>query len=271
MTKLIGITSSTLPRTKETQPRTYVNTAYPAAFTRAGCTPVVLPTFSIPNRELIDIESFATEFGDHFAQLADSLGGLVLSGGIDINPIHFHVPNTMSSYCDTMRDFMELALIDTFVKAGKPILGICRGHQMLLRYLDAASFCQNLSIDREEHNAETHSMSNRQEAMHKVVLFGALRDYYTKKVGRDVQSLDVNSWHHQGYQMGKPTKKSPLHEIVRQYQAINQVDVLACSPIGAILEAFAKPDHKMVGTQWHIEEYGPTGLVVQFWLDSFVE
>ena len=55
--------------------------------------------------------------------------GLILGGGADLDPALYGQANTMSNGIDAARDAGELALIDAYMKAGKPILGLCRGHQ----------------------------------------------------------------------------------------------------------------------------------------------
>lgn len=57
--------------------------------------------------------------------------GLVLGGGADLSPALYGQENTASTGIDNARDTRELALIKAYMKAGKPILGICRGHQVI--------------------------------------------------------------------------------------------------------------------------------------------
>lgn len=57
--------------------------------------------------------------------------GLLLSGGGDVNPLLYGQPNRECDRIDEERDNLELACIHAFVLANKPILGICRGHQIL--------------------------------------------------------------------------------------------------------------------------------------------
>lgn len=57
--------------------------------------------------------------------------GLVLCGGGDVDPALFGQENCGSDDPDPVRDKAELELISAFLDAGKPILGICRGMQML--------------------------------------------------------------------------------------------------------------------------------------------
>lgn len=60
-----------------------------------------------------------------------SCDGLVLCGGGDIDPARFHQENNGSDEPDKRRDEAEFLLCRTFLEAGKPILGICRGMQVL--------------------------------------------------------------------------------------------------------------------------------------------
>ncbi len=60
-----------------------------------------------------------------------SYDGLILCGGDDVDPARFGQENRGSQGIDPDRDAAELALIDACLAAKKPILGICRGHQIL--------------------------------------------------------------------------------------------------------------------------------------------
>ena len=62
---------------------------------------------------------------------AERCGGLLLPGGADVNPALYGQENTASRGIDDSCDRDELALIRCFFAFGRPILGICRGHQVL--------------------------------------------------------------------------------------------------------------------------------------------
>lgn len=57
--------------------------------------------------------------------------GLILAGGGDVEPSLYGQENHLSNSIDMDRDRAELALLDAFAAAGKPVLGICRGHQVV--------------------------------------------------------------------------------------------------------------------------------------------
>jgi putative glutamine amidotransferase len=63
---------------------------------------------------------------------AEDLDGLVLSGGADVCPRSYgEEPVRPEWEGDEPRDRYEIELVRAFLAAGKPVLGICRGHQLL--------------------------------------------------------------------------------------------------------------------------------------------
>lgn len=60
-----------------------------------------------------------------------SYDGLLLCGGADLDPAVYGQENTSSWDVDQGRDKAETALVRLYLEAGKPILGICRGHQLV--------------------------------------------------------------------------------------------------------------------------------------------
>ncbi len=60
-----------------------------------------------------------------------SYDGLLLAGGEDMDPALFGRENRGSRGIDRARDEAELALLDAFCGAEKPVFAICRGHQVV--------------------------------------------------------------------------------------------------------------------------------------------
>ncbi len=95
----------------------YMRPAYLKAIRAAGGTPVILP-----------LDSEETELS-HFVEAFD---GFLFTGGPDIHPFFFG--EETQRHCGNVslkRDHMELKLLKTIMDAKKPILGICRGIQLL--------------------------------------------------------------------------------------------------------------------------------------------
>jgi putative glutamine amidotransferase len=66
------------------------------------------------------------------AHYANELDGLVLMGGSDVAPESYGEAPLQAAWAgDRIRDDYEIALYRAFVDAGKPVLGICRGAQVI--------------------------------------------------------------------------------------------------------------------------------------------
>ena len=65
-------------------------------------------------------------------QVAEVIDGLLLSGGEDVDPVRYGTSaGPMSTWIDPERDDLESRLLAAVVDAGKPVLGICRGAQLV--------------------------------------------------------------------------------------------------------------------------------------------
>lgn len=112
MTPIIGMLGEV-----DAEKSTIVQTAYLRSIENAGGTPVLLPY----TQEKKTVERFVS--------LCD---GFVFTGGGDVHPNRYG--EAMKETCgtpDLMRDELELAVFAAAYKAGKPILAICRGIQLV--------------------------------------------------------------------------------------------------------------------------------------------
>lgn len=116
---LIGITSGVQPPDAAgvSYERYYASSAYVSSIERADGVPLVLPV------------SAANDIVKAHANIID---GLLLSGGVDVNPLVFgeEPQQKLREVCDA-RDWYELALIKEVMQQDKPVFGICRGIQVL--------------------------------------------------------------------------------------------------------------------------------------------
>jgi len=156
---------------------------YQQALMGCGAIPVVLP--ATVSRELI-------------AQCVSRCQGVLLTGGEDVDPRLYgnglppRVRGTVTVTPDGgARDLRELLLIDEVFRQRKPLLGICRGHQMLNVALGGTLVPDILG---QMPRAINHRrMDRRSEIVHEVRLTrGSLLSIITGK-----QKLGVNSTHHQ--------------------------------------------------------------------------
>ena len=151
------------------------------------------------------------------------LDGLLLPGGADVNPARYGEENTASLGIDDGLDALQFTVLDKYVNAGKPVFGICRGHQ-LINVFFGGTLHQNIDA------ADSHRKINGVEQFHGAVFSeGSLleRLYSCRTV--------VNSSHHQGV-------KIPGEGL----------EITALADDGTV-EGIAHRKLKVIGVQWHPE------------------
>lgn len=149
----------------KTPPDNYIN-----ALTQLGAEAVCVRNMEVSDRNL-----------------AGNFDGLLLPGGSDVNPARFHQENRGSEDIDDGRDEMEFTLLDRFVKAGKPVLGICRGHQVINIYF-GGTLIQHIA----ESPRHSRDPDSSQDNIHQV---RAVPGSFAEQLYG--QEFLVNSAHHQ--------------------------------------------------------------------------
>ncbi|MBE5772764.1 MAG: gamma-glutamyl-gamma-aminobutyrate hydrolase family protein [Clostridiales bacterium] len=115
----------------------------------------------------------------------DDFDGLLLPGGVDVHPGRYGQENVACGTIDEELDGIQFAICDAFIKAGKPVLGICRGHQLLNVY-----FSGTLIQDLE--NADHHKWTPEGDRVHDTT--AAEGSFIADIYGAE---FAVNSAHHQ--------------------------------------------------------------------------
>lgn len=116
----------------------------------------------------------------------DDFDGLLLPGGADIDPARYGQENIASEGVNERRDELQFQVLDAFVRAKKPVFGICRGHQVINVYF-GGTLIQNLD------SSERHSrMGGCEDKAHSGTAEEGsfLADIYG-------HTFSVNSSHHQ--------------------------------------------------------------------------
>ncbi len=155
---------------------------------------------------------------------AHELDGLVLQGGADVSPTTYGEDPLKPEWAgDRVRDDYEIELFNEFVEARKPVLGICRGLQLInvalggTLYQDIAaqtpSTVMHRNYDTYEHNF--HAVRFEPET-------GLARLY------PDIRSARVNSIHHQA-----------IHKLGRELS----------------IEAYSQPDGMIEAIRWRGRGY----------------
>lgn len=213
---IIGITSS---HEKENGLRNYHRTTVSIDYTKGviegGGIPIIIPTTG-------DIEIIKEQL--------NLIDGLILSGGPDINPIYYGEDfKEKIGVISPERDDNEIKILKEFLKTEKPILGICRGHQLLNVYFGGTLY-QDLSY------FEMEPLKHRQDLYPELEIHNVAIEKNSILENLYGESIRTNSFHHQAVnKLGEGFK------------------VIARSSDG-IVEAIEKIDHKFcLGIQWHPE------------------
>ena len=195
--------------------RVHLPNAYVHAVEKAGGVPVVIPVNT--NKENIKYQIAAMD-------------GILISGGEDVNPIVYkEEPSRELGYVHPTIDEFDIEAIKIALELKKPILGICRGLQILNVAL-GGSLYQDLkyikgSYIKHSQEAKTYTGTHYINIKESSILYNIIKE----------KTL-VNSYHHQSIKtLGSNLK------------------VIAYSSDG-VIEAIQKENEKfVVGVQWHPE------------------
>ena len=117
MRPLVGIPCQADYREGSGRPIYCNNRAYSQALEHAGGVPVFIPMVNDP-------ETLYTLLG--------RLDGILFSGGVDIQPVHYgEKPDMLLGEVDQQLDELELTMVRWALQENLPILGICRGMQLV--------------------------------------------------------------------------------------------------------------------------------------------
>lgn len=165
---------------------------------------------------------------DRYIELVD---GILLTGGEDVDPGLYGEENTgLSHDVSCIRDRSEMYIISQALKKGMPLLGICRGLQILNIFLGGTLY---QDIPSQVGTAVTHPnpMKERDEVHHPVNIKSntLLAGVFGK------ERVMVNSRHHQG---------------VKKLAAGLVVNAVADD---GIIEGFEDAERNIMAVQWHPE------------------
>jgi putative glutamine amidotransferase len=195
----------------------------------AGAVPLLVPT--LPAGAPLGVE-----------HLVDALDGLLLHGGADVCPRTYgQEPLRPEWEGDAFRDAYELALVHAFTSVAKPVLGICRGIQ-LLNVACGGTLWQDLPT-QVEGSARHRHQETYDRNLHQVDLLPGTSIGELYGLDGERRRVTVNSVHHQA---------------VRDLG--DGLVVEAVSADDGIVEAVRldDPDRWVRAVQWHPEFSDPT-------------
>lgn len=197
---------------------------YVQSVLKAGGAPVLIPVIT-------DIEALTA--------IIAGLDGLLMSGGGDLNPLYVgEQPIPQLQDVDTFHDEYELILLRLAANRQLPLMGICRGHQ-LINVAFGGSVYQDI-YSQHEGGLFKHSQSlSREYASHSVQLTDSSSRLF--EILKKEPEVLVNSFHHQAVKETAPEFKET-----------------AVSPDG-INEGMEHPEKEIFSVQWHPEAMAANG------------
>ena len=176
-----------------------------------------------------------------------SCDGLLLPGGADIEPaLYGREREENCGKPNELRDKNEFEIFHAFVKTGKPILGICRGFQVINVACGGTLYQDIAEIKKCSHS----DFLKRAKSVHKVTVTENTRLFRIF----DKMQVGVNSLHHQAVE-----------------QVGDNLTISAVSEDG-LVEAFELNNHPFcVAVQWHPEHMSKNDPLQQKIFNEFVK
>jgi len=155
--------------------------------------------------------------------------GLLLPGGGDVDPKYYgQLPTEKCGKPFPLRDKVEFEMLEKFISTGKPILGICRGEQVMNVYFGGTLHQCIKATQRCSHS----NNPSKYKGIHGINITPGTKLHQIL----EIEYTSVNSMHHQAVD-----------------SVAEGVVVSAVSEDGFV-EAIEKPDHPFcIGIQWHPE------------------
>jgi putative glutamine amidotransferase len=216
---IIGVIASRYPRPNSSSVLAGIGEQYLLAVEAAGGIPLLLHLTR--NQAVLDA---------HYRRC----NGLLFAGGGDVEPAYFgQAPHPSLGAVEPLRDEVELALARRAVADRKPVLGICRGIQLLNIALGGTLYQDIPSELPEALDHYASASRDRVNQAHPLTL--AADSWLALQLG--VEELQANSFHHQS-----------LREVAPQLRVTGR------APDGVIEAVEGTGTNFVVGVQCHPEE-----------------
>lgn len=205
----IGISLRIVNADNYDESRDALSQDWPKFFQKMGLLPIFIPN------NMTNLDSFLNDVG---------INGIILSGGDNIGDF----PN---------RDYTEKKLIQYGISNNLPILGVCRGMQMINNFFDGTI----LKNSSKEHVGKRHQVKISNEELSKTI---------------NAELITVNSFH---------------NNIIMDNHLGKDLDVFARTISDNTIEGIFHKEHKILGVMWHPEREQNTNnelILKQIFIDS---
>jgi len=189
--KIFGISLRVELIEKYNEKRDTISQEWTNFLQKLAITPILIPN------TLDDVKSYISDVG---------IDGIILSGGDNIGKF-------------PERDETEKQILDYAIRKRFPVLGVCRGMQIINEYFDG----NVVSNDNDNHVGKHHEI----HIMNKT---------FSKLLGRD--NIQVNSFH---------------NNIITKKGIGKKLEIFALSPNDNTIEGYYHSDLPIIGVMWHPE------------------
>ena len=198
----------------------------------------------IEDENVIILDAYTIKNTDSILKLAD---GIILTGGEDINPLEYNNTTNLKVCGDInyQRDTLERKLFDFAFENKIPLIGVCRGMQMM----NVASGGTLYGDIPTEIGTEVIHRNNG-EVNHEIVLV----DTCSLIFPLGIDTIMVNSWHHQGLKI----MPNHLRVIARSFDGL---------PEAVVMDTSIHPF--MIAVQFHPERLGKDNIIHVRMRESF--
>lgn len=235
MKPMIGVLAHPSDSKSLIHPYNFIGRYYTDSIQKAGGIPIIIPI--IDDEEVI-------------ASTIDAIDGLLIPGGMDLNPLSYHEdPMDKLGTTDISFDQWEYHFISKAKEKKIPILGICRGHQILNAY-HGGTLYQDLSYRNEKTFLHAQKEASRSAVWHCVHFEEGSKLF--ELFGKE---LYVNSFHHQAVKDLAPNFR-----------------VTAKANDGVVEAIEDTTDYPyMIGVQWHPEGFVKDSDIMMPLFNDFIE
>lgn len=226
---IIGITCSEGMNGKNEMQ--FVNNDYIEAIVKAGGIPILLA--------ICDVNIMSMQI--------QHIDGLLVTGGIDVNPLFYNETcHFLQGESSAFRDHYEIALIQEVANMKKPILGICRGQQVINVAFGGSLFQDNTfaseyvqqHTQKEKKQYPSHSIRMHKESF-LTAIFG--------------DKAFVNSFHHQS-----------IKKVAEGFEVVARSE-------DSIIEAIEHKELPIWAVQFHPEKMKDVDVKMQMIFDEFIK
>jgi len=240
--------------TSKSKTQYFLNQAYADYVLEAGYMPILFAEGSDPLRA---------------AQICD---GLLLPGGIDIDPTFYEEDNVHSLGVDPAKDDYERALLHAFITVGKPIFGICRGFQLIVReykrlFKDKLLAGNSVYYQHINDHSLVSSLDIPRFALSHSVF--ADRNYLYNEENSVYKRMFVNSMHHQALLL-KPFAKKVTRNlggivvVATAAYGLEDSKTMEHYRVAEAIMVRGWGESRIMAVQWHPEELKDIPLLKTF-------